>query len=597
MQSNPAFALWEKAPISIYLPTNNRSNIHWHSIRALQSINKMPYQSPAFNLINTQTTSFKKGIEYFIHKQIKNPFIGLNIKSVTNPKILSLTKFRNTPVSHETIELEFKVKNIPICGFQIKAHHLMSGNQVIMGNFPQVETDEPPPESDWPRLNESYETILDNLYRQGLKTEKAKITKKEKCYSIIEENLVPTWQIWLTVNSIPFRAIADTYEVIDIQMLAFDVKGTATVYDTNPKNGQLKSYEIELSGDSYLTNEFFTTDTATIPRAKSDTNEFNYDVDDKKFQETSAFVHAALMFEYFRSLGYEWHGNKPMDLRIHAIPGSSENNAQYLPSDGTPESHPAIAIGDGDGVILQNLSVDSDVIAHEFSHHVIFKTLTETRGESLVLHEGLADFFANSRTGDDCLGESICPANSDACWSKGECLRSAANEITYKGTTYNSIEAHQKGQLISGYLRDLREKGGVPAENVTSTVFASLDLLVKNSEIKDFILSLFITEQEKFSGQYCQTMYDIAVDRGFSTLLENINCAVDYGSWSLPTETETTPKKKSSNNGGGLFSSCGAIQNSTQTTINLMLLAILLCLPLCLSILAIFKNLYINTNS
>ena len=81
-------------------------------------------------------------------------------------------------------------------------------------------------------------------------------------------------------------------------------------------------------------------------------------------------------------------------------------------SDGTL---PSIKIDDGDGLVLQNLITDGDVVSHELGHHIIFKTLTSTIGESLVLQEGLADAFAFFRTSNACLGESICPKNSSAC--------------------------------------------------------------------------------------------------------------------------------------------------------------------------------------
>src|SRR5690606_34583582 len=107
------------------------------------------------------------------------------------------------------------------------------------------------------------------------------------------------------------------------------------------------------------------------------------------------------------------------------------------------------------------LSTNSDVVAHEFGHHVEFESLQETRGESLVMNEGLTDYFAMARSGDSCLGESICPYNSSINCEvnqkapKQSCLRSAT-AVKYVLNENTKTDAHFKSQFISGMLWDLR---------------------------------------------------------------------------------------------------------------------------------------------
>ena len=79
-------------------------------------------------------------------------------------------------------------------------------------------------------------------------------------------------------------------------------------------------------------------------------------------------------------------------LDIHARPGGSKNNALYVPKE-TETDAAKIMIGNGDGNILKNLPQDREVISHELGHHIIYHHITQTSGESLILHEGLADFF------------------------------------------------------------------------------------------------------------------------------------------------------------------------------------------------------------
>lgn len=100
--------------------------------------------------------------------------------------------------------------------------------------------------------------------------------------------------------------------------------------------------------------------------------------------------------------------------------------------------------------MLTNLPVDADVIGHEFGHHIIYQTITSVSGESLILHEGLADYFTFAHTKDDSLGESICPAGSLACWTKGQCLRTANNDINFSSLEYTNLICRSESPGVVG---------------------------------------------------------------------------------------------------------------------------------------------------
>ena len=105
-------------------------------------------------------------------------------------------------------------------------------------------------------------------------------------------------------------------------------------------------------------------------------------------------------------------------------------------------------------------------------------SITRISGESLVLHEGLSDFFTFARTGNACLGESICPATSDFCYVPNQCLRTGDNDLAL-GDAISSPEPHMKSQFISG-LWDLIKKDKAPAN-----VWAALVLkAVKNIKLQ-----------------------------------------------------------------------------------------------------------------
>lgn len=171
-------------------------------------------------------------------------------------------------------------------------------------------------------------------------------------------------------------------------------------------------------------------------------------------------------------------------------PKGTPNNALYQPAVSS-SGYPQIMVGDGDGNILQNLGKDNDVVSHEFSHHILFRTLTNTTGESLVLHEGLADLFTFMQTGNACLGESICPSGSSACWLPDRCLRSAENDLSYLDTTYRSwVSApHLRGQLISAVLWDLAQD--LNFTKVAQLTFTASSFFLEDSGLQDFVLRYF----------------------------------------------------------------------------------------------------------
>jgi hypothetical protein len=180
----------------------------------------------------------------------------------------------------------------------------------------------------------------------------------------------------------------------------------------------------------------------------------------------------------------------------------------------------------------------------------------------------MADFFAFAQSGDDCLGESICPVNSLACWAQGQCLRTANNTITFGSDMYNKLEPHLKGQVISGFLWDMRKGSEIPAEAVDAMVYRSIDFFVSNSGIRDLILGLMLADKEKFDGQYSCKVINYANARGFGSLTSDIDCN-DSNQWtnligvkvpgSGDNSSRTSQKKKESH------SSCGTISSPDET--------------------------------
>ena len=116
--------------------------------------------------------------------------------------------------------------------------------------------------------------------------------------------------------------------------------------------------------------------------------------DDRRYAELAAYVFANRMLEFFQGLGYQWQDYHQLQLSVHAQDISTQrlsNNASYEPATTTRGAR--ILIADGDNHTLQNLALDFDVVAHEFAHHVIYRTLKARHEQAVALHEGLADYF------------------------------------------------------------------------------------------------------------------------------------------------------------------------------------------------------------
>jgi len=410
--------------------------------------------------------------------------------------------------------------------------------------------------------------------------------------------LRPLWDFLVLWQGRKYRILADTKEILKVQGLFFEV-ATAKIqaYETNPVDDNVKIFDAEVNGSGFLTSTHFVTNTNThvrnvssgISRVFSDQNQFLFDPLSNGFGESSVFIHATKTFDYFTGLGYEWTESNPVMLVLHAVFDGEKNNALYEPPVSSMGNQAIISVGDGDGKVLQHLPFDADVISHEFAHHVVYRTLKEVAGESLILHEGLADYFTFARTGNACLGESICPDGTTLCVvrpiegsEQQSCLRSGELDVHYNDSRYRKYGFHTKGQMISGYLWRLREKLG--DQVVTPVVFKALSYLVRDSGFRDFLISLLLADRDLNESANACTFHAAALDIALDSFLENVDCA-SQESWEKPTYdlntsssgTEGSGNDADSSNDG---SSCGTLgsQNSGPLSVLLLFIPLLILL-------------------
>lgn len=338
-----------------------------------------------------------------------------------------------------------------------------------------------------------------------------------------QSQIIPTTEITLNYAGKPYRFQINASGVQAREALYFDVNGVGLVYPENPVDSEATEVAIkDLTGTGLLETKYLKSKPQQHEAAYNRDHKFVFDENDYQFQETNAFVHLQQVYQWFVGLGYVWHTPGSLYLYAHENEESNDaNNAYYQPNGGNPK----IRIGVGDGVALQNLSLDMDVVSHEFGHHIIFQYIQTTGNEeSLVMHEGLADFFAFAKSGDPCLGESICPANSPYCEVRGQCLRTAENNLNYDDSSFTQLMPHQKGQIISGLLWDLKNTDNLTLEKVTTLTFKAISFLPQESIFEDLFLSLLTADHELNKGKNSCAIIDMFKKRGFGVFANQVNC-------------------------------------------------------------------------
>lgn len=391
----------------------------------------------------------------------------------------------------------------------------------------------------------------------------------------------PAQYVWFVVDGRQhYRGYHDGESFMELHPVNFDVDGTAKIYAKNPKDGTIQVFDLlGLTVSGRLTNTYFETrmdpdggNPNNASRVFVANNQFHFDGDTSSsaFMETSIFTNANRILSYFASIGYTSFGSKAILLNLHP---RVKANAQYLPSS---TGNPVISIGDGEPGILENLTIDKDVVNHEFGHHVIFGSLKDistnidgTR-QVLVMHEALADYFAFAFSGDSCLGESICPFGSRVCAVANQCLRTASNTMTMTSGS-SRTEEHVRGQFLSGFLWDIRNESGVDKGTFDKTVLKAVQLLRSDSGYQDMLLNLYTADREINGGGNCARIKAGAEKRELARYLSYDCSSGNYEKLSV-SGGEQASSSRSSTRSSGIFSFCGTIKGQSATQVSLLYL-------------------------
>ncbi|MDD9950064.1 MAG: hypothetical protein OXT67_00720 [Zetaproteobacteria bacterium] len=527
-----------------------------------------------------EATPIQQRFKGWLETKIKHPTSWQRLQPVykqieMHDPSTRLQIFEGMSAPHMGLQLyavTFEADNIPLCNHENKAVEFADGSRFILGEpLPLTSQDTPTP-STWPERDKVFARVKQAIGRYDRSTAALdkELINSQRCWLVLAGKPVAGWEMVVRPQgSLSYLVYANAKVVTKIERLAFDaVTGKVQAYTHNAIDGGLSQFELPLVGNNKLESDQFVTiienqEDTSFTQAEESSHEFIYDPSDERFSEASIFANAHRMLDYFKSLGYTWEEPDPIKLVVHAVLGGTSNNALYEPSTGSPNTHyPRISIGDGDGVTLQNLATDRDVVAHEFGHHIIFRYLKQTTGESLVLHEGLADYFVFAQTEDTCLGESICPADSNICTKPSQCLRSADVSTQYGDDVYRSSPPHRRGQVISATLWDLRSSLG--GDTVNRLVFKALPFLTKTAGFEELIIAMLLSDKEHYGSQHGCTVLAAFNQRGFTSFTSHLDCN-DESTWEMSSGLVSTEVTRTTKDDDGFGVECGSSFPPTST--------------------------------
>jgi hypothetical protein len=464
------------------------------------------------------------------------------------------------------------VDQYPLCRYEVKAFETRDGEPFVLAHTPEGYVGEVRISAlNYVAIEDAIQTLART--RHG---EEATIFPSQECLAVANGNYVNVAIVPWEASGLSFESVVNNTGILETTATHFQVDATAKIYPNNVNDDELQEFPIKgLKSGGYLesTQLKSVVDTSTYTRAKSTDNKFNFNVGTDEFDQVSSFVNVYRTLSWFNTLGYNNFGKDQIQIKVHQLPGGGPNNAYYSPASSI-DPKPSILIGDGDGHTLQNLATDADVVSHEFGHHVIYHSIKKTSGESLVMHEGIADYFTYARTGNSCLGESICPSSSNACMVREQCLRTADNDFALGDADLPS-NAHLQSQFLSGMLWDLQTKDGIGNE-LPEMVLKAIDLLVSDSGYKHLIIALLTIDDDEHDGKFCKKIISRAKSRGLSSKLEGVSCkgelpAIVEGA---SNSNEQVTSQGSSSKKKGLF--CAIASNHKQSQVPFFVLLVLM---------------------
>ncbi|MCX6130061.1 MAG: hypothetical protein NTX25_13480, partial [Proteobacteria bacterium] len=338
----------------------------------------------------------------------------------------------------------------------------------------------------------------------------------------VDQQLHMSTELALTIDGKPYEAAVVAGKIYNLSPLFLHATGQFNIYEGgNSLSQQLKEMIIDdMQEGGYLCSPQFTVNTDQEELTYSPDHHFKFDPSDKRFKESVAFANATQMMDWFLTMdkGAHWSGAQ-VELRLTEEP--SKAGPMYAnPKSSKTQKRPVIFLPDemtspfDTKPVLKNLATDFDVVAHELGHHIVGQYLSfANKPESIMVNEGLADFFVYAKTGSSCLAESICTAESHVCQIPGHCLRTADVVLDITDPKFAHLEVHFQSEVVSGMLWELGSSQ-LGLANTARLTMQAIRYLNKITDVSDLLTSLLQADRDLFEGQNNCAIQAVAKKRG-----------------------------------------------------------------------------------
>jgi hypothetical protein len=460
----------------------------------------------------------------FIIKTLRyiNPNIDKNIKA------LPLLKSYEHSGNIESIKYFFIFKEDRICNADISISSTKD-ELILAGRLPEKNsvlknTKQSLVEINIERKLQQYLKIKDNILT----------TTSEPCIYKEKKALYYSLSSKVIINKKPYKAIISNKKIHSLQPLFFHVRDITTqAYSTDEREIKktLKRYTLKnISSSGTLCSKKFRVELSPYNNsgqiAFETSGEFIYNPETQllKFEQASMFTHAEIQAEWITNLEFfnKWNPEQIiLELYEWDDDDGLSNDAAYYPSEGGEKAK--IILARGNGISLHNIRTDGEAVQHEVNHHIIYDYITYIGGESLILHEGLADAFVMLRNKNSCLGEFLCPKKGIC--SSNKCLRSADNNMNLNDADF-PYEPHVASQAVSGFIWDIadstKESSYLEVANLT---YKALSLLSNAGGYEELIVNLLLADKNIYAGKYCNKIEATAKKRGFDKYIKDNECS------------------------------------------------------------------------
>lgn len=506
------------------LPSNPGHKIRIKKIKHKEDLELKGFSSPA---LDASQASFS----LFASEDL--PFRGevlgyLEPYGISNDIEVKLDKEITKPTGRFSVFYQFMIDGLKIDYYMLKASKQKDGSIFMTGSLPDVDDDQSSfylskfPSDDSLR---SYAAQFLESIDFAFKAEDMRLSFHRPCATVVDSFIKRAICVQARANERAYDLIIAEDGVSQFHAASFHATARLkNVYTENPNSGKA-DHVVDVTSTKYLQNSRFTILPGDGQRLVSVGSEFKYTADDSSAaRQIHAFSFANRMFDWYDSLGFSGAGRQITIRTGVSITGAdgvkTDDNAAFFPSEWR------IDIGKGSGQGLQNLGLDIDVVAHEVGHFIVFQGINEispsvneqTGDHTAAIHEGLADYFTYASTGDTCLGNTVCPANSPYCFKKigpQLCLRVGSDiGFKYGDATYNSLPGgHLKGQLVAAFLYEARSNySGDDLFSFDQVIVNAMDYVPAGQvSYGDLILGIMASDKELQNGKFCKSVYDAAL--------------------------------------------------------------------------------------